>query len=74
MSNVRPQPHPLKEQRLKAGLSLGTLADSVSTSKATLSRIENWKQEPTLTLIAKIKKKLGGDLSADDFIRAGKRR
>jgi transcriptional regulator with XRE-family HTH domain len=59
--------HPLRAYRGRKALSLSALARQVGTSKATLSRIENGRQEPSLALVAKIK--AATRLSADAFLR-----
>jgi transcriptional regulator with XRE-family HTH domain len=62
--------HPLQSYRERAGLTLDVLAERVGVSKATLSRIENRKQAPSLDLVSKLKAASGGEVSADDFLPA----
>lgn len=62
--------HPLKAYRGRHAVSLDGLAGRIGTSKATLSRIENGKQAPSLSLIAKLRTESRGELSADDFLPA----
>lgn len=59
--------HPLRAYRKREGMSLEALAEKVEVSGATISRIERWKQTPSLSLIAKLKAKTG--LPADEFLR-----
>lgn len=61
--------HPLQAYRDARGVTLDELAARVGTSKATLSRVENWKQDPSLDLIGKLKAATDGIVSADDFLR-----
>lgn len=60
--------HPLQSYRERAGLTLDVLAERVGVSKATLSRVENRKQDPSLDLIGKLKAASNGEISADDFL------
>lgn len=61
--------HPLRAFRQKKGMSLEDVAASTGTSKAQLSRVENWRQDPTLELIRRLSKLSGGKLKANDFVR-----
>lgn len=59
--------HPLRTKRIAAGLSLDALAERVSVSKSTISRIETWNTDPPLSLIKRLCAQLP-DLSANDFM------
>jgi DNA-binding XRE family transcriptional regulator len=65
--------HPLTAVRKDRDVTLGALAASVKTSKASLSRIEAGKQTPSMRLVERIVKWAGGKLSADDFMHSGGR-
>jgi len=58
--------HPLRAYRRANGISLGELAHQVGVSEATLSRIETWKQTPSLSLVGVLRDKTG--LTADAFL------
>jgi len=60
--------HPLKKYREATGKSLEELAVESKTSRATLSRIENGLQTPSLGLIERIREATGGAIRADDFL------
>lgn len=60
--------HPLKTYRERCGITLYELAELVGSTKASLSRVENGKQTPSLDLIGKLKEATGGALTADDFL------
>jgi len=60
--------HPLQAYRERVGVTLDVLAERVGVSKATLSRVENGKQSPSLDLVGRLKAESHGTLSADDFL------
>ena len=60
--------HPLRTYRRANGLTIDAFAAKAETSRATLSRIENWKQEPSLALIRKLIKAADNALDANDFM------
>lgn len=62
--------HPLKAYRIAKNMSLEELAALARSSTASLSRIENGRQEPSLALIRRLKEVTDGAVAADDFIRA----
>ena len=62
--------HPLRRYRKNLGLSLETLADVAGVDKATISRIENGKQEPSLGLIRRLTAATAGRVTANDFAAA----
>jgi DNA-binding XRE family transcriptional regulator len=59
--------HPLRTARVAANLSMEALAQRVDVSKTTISRIESWKQDPSLALIRQLCSILPA-LTANDFI------
>ena len=61
--------HPLLSYREMNGITLDEMAQRVNVSKATLSRVENWKQDPSLELIGRLKAATEGAVSADDFLQ-----
>ena len=61
--------HPLTRYRHRHGLSLDALAARVGTTKATLSRIESGKGNPSVGLMQRVIQASGGELDANDFVR-----
>jgi transcriptional regulator with XRE-family HTH domain len=59
--------HPVKRYRELHGLTLRQLADLVNTTDATVSRIENGLQNPSLALLQRFVDRTG--LKAEDFLR-----
>lgn len=61
--------HALRTYRLNQTpkVSLAALAEDIGASKASLSRIERFKQEPSLDLLRRLL--AATPLSADDFLR-----
>jgi len=57
----------LKTYRERKGLSLAELAVEAKTTPATLSRIENGKRQPSVTLIKRLIAATGGEVTANDF-------
>lgn len=49
----------LKEERMKAGLTQGELAQRIGTKKSFISRVENGKADIQLTTLAKLFQGLG---------------
>ena len=60
--------HPLRAFRRAAKLSLSELAAKVGSTKASLSRIEQGHQRPSLNLVGRLKEATGGAVTADDFL------
>lgn len=60
--------HPLRAYRDRTGQSLEELAKECGTTRATLSRIENGLQNPSLDLMDRIRTATGGAVRADDFL------
>jgi predicted transcriptional regulator len=61
--------HPLREYReMDAKMTLEALADKAGVTAPTLSRIETWQAEPSLSLIKRLIKISRGKLSANDFL------
>ena len=59
--------HALHHYRLKNSLSLQAFAERARTSKATLSRIENWKSSPSGALLRRIVEATNGEVQPNDF-------
>jgi transcriptional regulator with XRE-family HTH domain len=59
--------HPVKRYREINGLTLRQLADIVGTTDATVSRIENGLQKPSLDLLQRFVDRT--DLRPEDFLR-----
>lgn len=59
--------HPLRTKRIAAGLSVEALAERVRVSKSTISRIETWNADPSLSLMKLLCENLDG-LTAGDFM------
>ena len=59
--------HPLRHYRLRKGITLEALAQRVGTTRSWLSRIEGGKEQPSMSLVAKLK--IVTNLSADDFLQ-----
>ena len=60
--------HPMKAWRRGQKLSLDALAKSVRASKSTLSRIETYAADPSVSLIRRICDASDGKLTANDFV------
>jgi DNA-binding XRE family transcriptional regulator len=60
--------HPLRIHRTAAKLSAEALADRVGVTKSTISRIETWTQDPSLSLIRSLCDVFPG-LTANDFMK-----
>jgi len=60
--------HPLRTYRKHVDKSLDDLANECGTTRATLSRIENGLQNPSLALIERIREATFGAIRADDFL------
>lgn len=58
--------HPMKSYRIKVGISIDAFAKLAGVSKATISRIENGTQNPSLNLIRRIVERT--ELKAEDFL------
>lgn len=61
--------HPLRVRRIAANLRVEALAAKVGVTKSTISRIETWQADPSLSLIRMLCEELPG-LSANDFVGA----
>lgn len=59
--------HPLRNCRIERKLSVEALADMAGCAKSTISRIETWTADPSLSLIRRLCELLPG-LTANDFI------
>jgi transcriptional regulator with XRE-family HTH domain len=59
--------HPVRRYREINGLTLRQLADIVGTTDATVSRIENGLQKPSLDLLQRFVDRT--DLRPEDFLR-----
>ena len=59
--------HPLRAYRDRAGLSLEDLAKKSDTTRATLSRIENGRQNPSMALVSRIVMATNGEMKPNDF-------
>jgi len=60
--------HPLRLRRTAERLSVEALASRVGVTKSTISRIETWQADPSLSLIRDLCRELPG-LSANDFMQ-----
>ena len=60
--------HPLRAYRQKHDITLEQLAKSVGTSKGFLSKIENGRQAPSLSLIKRLVAATQGTVTANDFL------
>ena len=60
--------HPLRTYRERSRQSLEELAKECGTTRATLSRIETGRQNPSLDLMDRIRTATGGAVRADDFL------
>lgn len=58
----------LREYRSAHGLSQENFARSVGVQKAAISRIEQGKRIPSMSLISRICEVTGGELTANDFM------
>lgn len=65
--------HPLREYRTKEGLTLAALAARVGVQVPALSKIENWKQLPSMGLAARIQEATGGAVTPNDFLHEHER-
>ncbi len=63
--------HPLRRYRKAKGLSLEELAQRLSVSIATISRLETGKQGASLTLAVAIERETG--VAADQFLPSSER-
>jgi transcriptional regulator with XRE-family HTH domain len=60
--------HPLRAYRRKHGLSQDAIAQTASTTKATISRIEAGSLDPTFDLMRRLLAATKGEISADELI------
>ena len=58
--------HPLRRYREAKGLTLEAMANMLRVSGATISRIENGSQDPSMELLRRIVEHT--DVKADDFL------
>lgn len=56
--------HPLYRWRKSEGLTLQALADELDVTQPHLSEIENWNNEPSLELAARLHTRTGIDMKA----------
>jgi DNA-binding XRE family transcriptional regulator len=65
-----PQPgsHPLRIWRLANDFTVAGLGALAGLSSATVSRIENGRQTPSLAMVKRLIKASGGALAAGDFL------
>lgn len=61
--------HPLYRWRKQNDKTLQALADDLHVTQSHLSEIENWKNEPSLDLAARLHTHTGIDMK--DFVRSG---
>lgn len=59
--------HPLYRWRKLHGLTLQALADDLKVTQSHLSEVENWNNEPSLELAARLHTRTGIDMK--DFVR-----
>jgi transcriptional regulator with XRE-family HTH domain len=64
--------HALRKYRHEAGKSLQEVAERSKTTRATLSRIENGLQIPSLDLVKRIIEATHGAVTANDFLPSHK--
>lgn len=60
--------HPLKSFRTRNDLSLDALAERIGVSKATLSRLENKKQDASSDLLRRISEATNGEVTPNDIV------
>jgi transcriptional regulator with XRE-family HTH domain len=60
--------HPLKEYRVRKGLTLAKLACRVGVQVPALSKIENWQRMPSMSLAARIQEATNGAVTPNDFL------
>jgi transcriptional regulator with XRE-family HTH domain len=60
--------HPLRRYRKAKGLTIEALAERISSSRATISRIEAGLQEPSFGLMRRIMAETEGEVTANDFV------
>jgi transcriptional regulator with XRE-family HTH domain len=60
----------LRSWRQSKGLSQQDVAEAVGVQKAMISRLEKGKRVASMSLVARLVEKSGGELSADDFLPA----
>lgn len=60
--------HALKAYRQKNGITLEDFAVLCGASVASISRIENGKQTPSMRLLSRIVRASGGDLMPEEFM------
>jgi len=60
--------HPLRTYRKTAGLTLADLGKSLGVTKGFLSRIESYRQVPSMHLAAKIAEVTNGAVTPNDFV------
>ena len=59
----------LEEKRLEKGMSIRTLAEQSGVSRATITRIESGKSNPTVEVLCKLVSALG--ITLEDLIQYG---
>jgi transcriptional regulator with XRE-family HTH domain len=64
--------HALLRYRKVERISLRDLASRAKTTAATLSRIENWEQTPSLDLVERIVAATGGFVRVEDFLKSSR--
>lgn len=60
-------PHPMREWRRENGKTLQDVADAVGVTQPHLSEVENWKNDPSLDLTARLREYTG--LPMEAFVR-----
>lgn len=65
--------HPLKHYRLTNGITLAVMAAKTGSTKATLSRIENWLNVPSFDLAGRIRAATKGAVTPNDFLMPEKK-
>lgn len=68
MARMTEAEHALTRYRRSQGLTLDAFAARVDVSKATISRIEGWLQNPSFELMRRIIAETGSEVTADDFV------
>lgn len=58
------QTHPLRQWRKQNGKTLSDLSEAVSVTPSHLSEIENWNNEPSLDLAARLHRATGIEMTA----------
>lgn len=64
-------PHPLRIWRKKAGITLAELAQRANITPSHLSEIERHKNDPSLSLAAKLSRATSGEVQIVDFVKQG---